>query len=234
MSHQSRYDDHEDHLERRRRRYEDVSLPFPFVHPQMTFGKPDEESLYSSRRGPPPPTSESAAPTSHRGPSSQRTESPSGHDTPTQNARHESAARISDLEERLQALQAQLDSRGRIQKIEEDPGDQVTAPVRTSTTSSRHVESAGRSGQTPARPEQTSVRSEQTPVRSEQGLIRAPLVSPPRQTSEPVSELGQTLEKLQFTSFYVRPGYGSKGRPLEVLANFFAVRAKGGKGKIIQ
>lgn len=41
------------------------------------------------------------------------------------------------------------------------------------------------------------------------------------------------VEKL-LTGFHVRPGYGEKGRKVEVLSNFFQVRALGGKGKIIQ
>ncbi|KAK8865920.1 hypothetical protein IAR55_001068 [Kwoniella newhampshirensis] len=47
------------------------------------------------------------------------------------------------------------------------------------------------------------------------------------------SDVTETLEKLSLTSFYVRPGYGEKGKHLTVLANFFQVRAKDGKAKVI-
>lgn len=50
---------------------------------------------------------------------------------------------------------------------------------------------------------------------------------------ERASALTETIEKLKLTSFYVRPGYGNKGKNLTVLANFFQVRAKDGKAKII-
>ncbi|WVQ85375.1 hypothetical protein IAT38_007540 [Cryptococcus sp. DSM 104549] len=42
------------------------------------------------------------------------------------------------------------------------------------------------------------------------------------------------LERLSLTSFYVRPGYGDRGKHVTVLANFFQVRTKGGgRAKII-
>ncbi|WWD17893.1 hypothetical protein CI109_102338 [Kwoniella shandongensis] len=47
------------------------------------------------------------------------------------------------------------------------------------------------------------------------------------------SDITETLEKLSLTSFYVRPGYGEMGKHLTVLANFFQVRAKDGKAKVI-
>lgn len=53
----------------------------------------------------------------------------------------------------------------------------------------------------------------------------------------PASEVGtvsDNLQKLKLTSFYVRPGFGKEGKSIDVLSNFFAVRAKGGRGKIIQ
>lgn len=42
------------------------------------------------------------------------------------------------------------------------------------------------------------------------------------------------FEEMKLTSYYVRPGYGTIGRPLSVLANFFAVRSKDKRAKIIQ
>lgn len=51
------------------------------------------------------------------------------------------------------------------------------------------------------------------------------------------SEVGTTaskLQRMQLTSFYVRPGFGKEGKPVEVLSNFFQVRARGERAKIIQ
>ena len=54
--------------------------------------------------------------------------------------------------------------------------------------------------------------------------------SAPSQITAPTS--GGKTQRL--TSFFVRPGYGEKGRPLEISSNFFAVRSLGGgKAKTI-
>lgn len=49
-----------------------------------------------------------------------------------------------------------------------------------------------------------------------------------------IADLTERLQQAQLGSFYVRPGYGQKGKSIEVFSNFFAVRAKGGRGKVIQ
>lgn len=48
------------------------------------------------------------------------------------------------------------------------------------------------------------------------------------------STLQSAFDNMRLTSFYVRPGYGSKGHPIQIEANYFAVRAIGGKGKVVQ
>ncbi|BEI91628.1 uncharacterized protein CcaverHIS019_0404480 [Cutaneotrichosporon cavernicola] len=53
-----------------------------------------------------------------------------------------------------------------------------------------------------------------------------------RRNSKPV-HITEELEAMPLTSFYVRPGYGKDGRALTVESNYFAVRAIGGRGKII-
>lgn len=59
---------------------------------------------------------------------------------------------------------------------------------------------------------------------------------PPPPTPAPSTVSASVIkdfEEMKLTSYYVRPGYGTIGRPLSVLANFFAVRSKG-RAKIIQ
>ena len=59
--------------------------------------------------------------------------------------------------------------------------------------------------------------------------------SAPRPPGSDVGTVTSALQQqLRLTSFYVRPGFGSAGKPLDVLANFFQVRAKDGRAKIIQ
>ena len=41
-------------------------------------------------------------------------------------------------------------------------------------------------------------------------------------------------QQLRLTSFYVRPGFGKAGKPIDVLSNFFQVRSKAGRAKLIQ
>ena len=44
-----------------------------------------------------------------------------------------------------------------------------------------------------------------------------------------------SVDKVKLTSFYVRPGYGTRGRTIEIMSNFFSVRATdGGRAKLIQ
>ena len=53
--------------------------------------------------------------------------------------------------------------------------------------------------------------------------------------SDALSKATSSFDKLKLTSFYVRPGYGSAGKEITVLSNYFQVRVKGGGvGKIIQ
>jgi hypothetical protein len=59
---------------------------------------------------------------------------------------------------------------------------------------------------------------------------------PPLPTPAPSTVSASVIkdfEEMRLTSYYVRPGYGSIGRPLSVLSNYFAVRSKG-RAKIIQ
>lgn len=72
-------------------------------------------------------------------------------------------------------------------------------------------------------------------VRSRQGTDRAPSPVPSQNTTREsrLGELTTVLEQTRLTSFFVRPGYGERGRPVEVSSNYFAVRAKGGKAKMI-
>jgi hypothetical protein len=51
-------------------------------------------------------------------------------------------------------------------------------------------------------------------------------------SSDPIN-VAEQLEALQLTSFYVRPGFGKEGRPIQVVSNHFAVRAAGGRGRLI-
>ena len=54
--------------------------------------------------------------------------------------------------------------------------------------------------------------------------------APPSQVTSRTSA-GHTSK---LTSFFVRPGYGERGRPIEIESNFFAVRTRGNaRGKII-
>ncbi|RSH92939.1 hypothetical protein EHS25_008385 [Saitozyma podzolica] len=58
---------------------------------------------------------------------------------------------------------------------------------------------------------------------------------PPLPTPAPSTVSASVIkdfEEMRLTSYYVRPGYGSIGRPLSVLSNYFAVRSKG-RAKII-
>lgn len=53
----------------------------------------------------------------------------------------------------------------------------------------------------------------------------------------PPSESGTLtdhLQRLKLTSFYVRPGFGKEGRAMEVMSNFFMIRATQGRGRVIQ
>lgn len=60
------------------------------------------------------------------------------------------------------------------------------------------------------------------------------MVTPATSAGESTApNLADKLEALQLTSFYVRPGYGEKGRKIMVQSNYFAVRAIGGRGKKI-
>ncbi|WVW82289.1 hypothetical protein I302_104295 [Kwoniella bestiolae CBS 10118] len=47
------------------------------------------------------------------------------------------------------------------------------------------------------------------------------------------TDISESLTRLSLTSYCVRPGYGSEGRPLSVLSNFFQVRAIDGRAKVI-
>ncbi|OCF55470.1 hypothetical protein L486_06954 [Kwoniella mangroviensis CBS 10435] len=47
------------------------------------------------------------------------------------------------------------------------------------------------------------------------------------------TDISESLERLALTSFYVRPGFGSTGRHLTVLSNFFQVRAIDKRAKVI-
>lgn len=57
---------------------------------------------------------------------------------------------------------------------------------------------------------------------------------PASETGTGTGSITDNLQKLKLTSFYVRPGFGKEGKSVDVLSNFFAVRAKDGRGKIIQ
>lgn len=71
--------------------------------------------------------------------------------------------------------------------------------------------------------------------RRQNGTDRAPSPAPSQNTTREsrIGELTTILEQTRLTSFFVRPGYGERGRPVEVSSNYFAVRAKGGKAKMI-
>jgi eukaryotic translation initiation factor 2C len=56
----------------------------------------------------------------------------------------------------------------------------------------------------------------------------------PRPPASEVSGVTDNFQRLKLTSFYVRPGFGTEGMPLHIYANFYQVRAKFGRGKIIQ
>lgn len=49
----------------------------------------------------------------------------------------------------------------------------------------------------------------------------------------PSTTLTSKSETRKLTSFFVRPGYGERGKPVQIESNFFAVRAIGQRGKII-
>lgn len=69
-------------------------------------------------------------------------------------------------------------------------------------------------------------------ARSAYAAARAP--GPHRAPSDVGTVSSALQQQLRLTSFYVRPGFGKAGKPLDVLANFFQVRAKGGRAKLIQ
>lgn len=59
-------------------------------------------------------------------------------------------------------------------------------------------------------------------------------VTPATSAESGAPDIAEKLEALQLTSFYVRPGYGEKGRKVVVQSNYFAVRnANNARGKII-
>lgn len=59
-------------------------------------------------------------------------------------------------------------------------------------------------------------------------------ITPATSVESAVPQLADKLEALQLTSFYVRPGYGEKGRKIVVQSNYFAVRtANQARGKLI-
>jgi hypothetical protein len=60
----------------------------------------------------------------------------------------------------------------------------------------------------------------------------SPITQAGTNLSDPVN-VAEQLESLQLTSFLVRPGFGKAGRPVKVNSNYFAVRSKTGRGKII-
>ena len=79
----------------------------------------------------------------------------------------------------------------------------------------------------PSRPDDNSIWSAYADARA------AAQASGARAPSD-VGTLSSTLQQqLRLTSFYVRPGYGKEGKKLDVLANFFQVRAEG-RAKLIQ
>ncbi|KAK4686283.1 eukaryotic translation initiation factor 2C, partial [Tremellales sp. Uapishka_1] len=47
------------------------------------------------------------------------------------------------------------------------------------------------------------------------------------------THLSEGFERLKLTSFLVRPGYGNKGKAIDVASNFYQVRAQGPRAKII-
>jgi hypothetical protein len=58
--------------------------------------------------------------------------------------------------------------------------------------------------------------------------------TPATSAGSEVPNVTDKLEALQLTSFYVRPGYGEKGKKIVVQSNYFAVRnANNAKGKLI-
>jgi eukaryotic translation initiation factor 2C len=100
---------------------------------------------------------------------------------------------------------------------------------------------------TPGPAERTSRYRDETPLPA----ARPRNVCPPRSHAEERSlvparrgepqydagSIADHFQTLKLTSFYVKPGYGNDGKAIDVLSNFFMVRAKGGrdaKGKIIQ
>ncbi len=66
-------------------------------------------------------------------------------------------------------------------------------------------------------------------VRSRQiGTDRAPSPARSQNTTREsrIGELTTILEQTRLTSFFVRPGYGERGRPVEVSSNYLAVRPR--------
>ena len=65
--------------------------------------------------------------------------------------------------------------------------------------------------------------------------LLAPRQSAPSTATDYASVSGKSsAQRKKLTSFFVRPGYGERGRKVSILANFYAVRASEGRGKIIQ
>lgn len=101
-------------------------------------------------------------------------------------------------------------------------------------------------GSDSSRPCSSSRKAAYPPSQSSYDIIRAPLehsmdrlaidrpLPPSNYASSQITAPTSVCKTQRLTSFFVRPGYGEQGRPVEIQSNFFAVRTLGkGKAKII-